>query len=147
MPCTIEPSEHDGIWRWRYEGLVDLEIRFLSWHVGRGILEDGLASGLLVDFRGAQLESSREEAYVAAQSRVSSDLFVGIKAAMLIWAVVCVKVWRWRVFFLACAELWAWRGGQEWLVTHLLLEKPEDARPASAGGPAPFRGHARASRG
>ena len=57
-----------------------------------------------LDRRPAQVAAVLRETYGADQERR--------------WRV------RWRLFLMACAELFAFRGGEEWLVSHVLFEKP-----------------------
>ena len=65
------------------------------------------------------------EAWVRNMDRIRNADAAGLLRETLRRRRGAQRWWaRWRIFFLACAELWAWRGGQEWLVTHLLFEKP-----------------------
>ena len=62
------------------------------------------------------------EAWLANMNACKDDLMPVLAA---IYGRSEAKKWwsRWRIFFIACAELWAFADGEEWLVSHYLLEK------------------------
>ena len=83
------------------------------------------------------------EAWLARMDAHASEVMPALEAT---YGREDAPLWfvRWRLFFLACAELFGYRGGSEWFVTHVLMEKPSGRR---AGGDAseahPGRGGAR----
>ena len=83
MPFVIQESSHPGIWSVIYEGTISLEARLQAIEAGCGIFEARPATGILVDFRRAQLEVCDEHAYDLAKRRVSSSYFLGVKTALL----------------------------------------------------------------
>jgi cyclopropane-fatty-acyl-phospholipid synthase len=62
------------------------------------------------------------EAWLANMDTCKADLMPVLAAT---YGRSQAKKWwaRWRIFFIACAELWAYASGEEWLVSHYLLEK------------------------
>lgn len=74
----------------------------------------------------ARLDARRSEV-LAALARTYGEEHAGL------WLV------RWRLFLLACAELFGYRGGLEWRVTHVLMQK----RPAEGSALRPGEGRGR----
>lgn len=83
MTVAIREAQHPGIWEVVYEGPVDVATRLLALDTGKGILESGMAKGVLVDFRRAELIASEDGAYELARERLSGFPLFGVKTAML----------------------------------------------------------------
>jgi cyclopropane-fatty-acyl-phospholipid synthase len=63
------------------------------------------------------------EAWLANMDRQRTALMPVLEATY--GAAAALRWWvYWRVFFMSCAELFGYRGGNEWLVSHYLFEKP-----------------------
>jgi cyclopropane-fatty-acyl-phospholipid synthase len=63
------------------------------------------------------------EAWLANMDRQRAALMPVLEVTY--GAAAALRWWvYWRVFFMSCAELFGYRGGNEWLVSHYLFEKP-----------------------
>lgn len=64
------------------------------------------------------------EAWLQLQDRAVDEIrpifeaTYGSREAARLW------IHRWRLFYLACSELFRFRGGNEWMVSHYLFERP-----------------------
>ena len=63
------------------------------------------------------------EAWLANLDRNREDV-LGVFRGAYGPAEASRRLRMWRIFFMSCAELWGFRGGEEWLVSHYLFEKP-----------------------
>lgn len=83
MPIEIRESQHSGIWEVLHSGPTDLGTRLFAFETGKGIIQSGIVSGILVDFRQAELTVCKAEVYDLSRARVSSAVFLGIRTALL----------------------------------------------------------------